>query len=525
MGPPFNLTPGEKNISNFIIGTYFGMKNPLPTIVCLPGIIAENPKVYLQLISVYGSIFGAISSLVAIGYTMKYSISFIKKLIKKKKHRPLKPVESKFINDVAKDTKNTKKVTKKNITAFIQRRTKTRKLSLKQKKLLSTVLRKKRITKFGKSRFGKSRFGKWQNYATGALHAPLYLSPIGNFVNYDTGNTIFSKNKERRKAAMEEIAGTALAVPAVIGLGYGVHSVYQYVKKKKERKNLSKFGKSRFGKDLSLEDELKTKINVRREGKNLNSHVKGSVARTFGASGGEGMQEIGDLKKYLMEQYINPFKARIKKLQDFKKSQFGRKSKFGKLKFGRKLKFGGAGWDISKGLYYGTVSLYTTPACFAKLESFKTFMLKRLMELDSELSLLEGGKEQKINHEIYNKDYKLDKLSVAGSFIGDGGFGGVCRSNINKAKRQILEVLKDISKRIVSLEQKELEQDKSSAFGKRHFGGNKLKIAAAIATIGGGLALKSALTPSAHGSKQSKDLEAYRKEQNAKILAKIPKRN
>jgi len=356
MGPPFNLTPVQKNISDFIISTYFGMKNPLPTIICSPGVIAENPKVYLQLISVYGSIFGAITSLVALGYSIKYSITFIKKIIKKKKHRPLKPLENKFINDVAKDTKHNKKVTKKNITKFVERRSKGKKLSSKQKKVLSTVLRKKRISKFGKN--------------------------------------------------------------------------------------------------LSLEDELKTKIKVRSEGKNFKTSMKGSAARTFGASGGEGMQEISDLKKYLMEQYINPFKARIKKLNKIVQ------------KFGKRTAFGGSGWDISKGLYYGAVSLYTTPACFAKLDSFKTFMLKRLMELDSELSMLEGGKEQKINHEIYNKDYKLDKLSVAGSFIGDGGFGGVCRSNINKAKRQILEVLKDISKRIVSLEQKELEQDKS-AFGKR----------------------------------------------------------
>ena len=94
-------------------------------------------------------------------------------------------------------------------------------------------------------------------------------------------------------------------------------------------------------------------------------------------------------------------------------------------------------------------------------------MLKKLMDIDSELSMLEGGKEPKINNDIYKKDYKLDSISKVGSYLGDGGFGGVCRSNINKTKRQILEVLENIEKRIVSLEQKQIEQDKSAAFGKR----------------------------------------------------------
>jgi len=145
MSVPFTLDNYQKVIMNFITSTYFGMSNPLPTIVCLPGVIAENPKMYIQLVGTYGSILGAITTLVGIGYTIKYATRLVKKIIKKKKHRTLKSNENNFINDVAKDAKKTKIVTKKNITKFIQKRN--GHLSKRQKKIITTVLRTTKIKK------------------------------------------------------------------------------------------------------------------------------------------------------------------------------------------------------------------------------------------------------------------------------------------------------------------------------------------------------------------------------------------
>jgi hypothetical protein len=150
MPPPTNLKFIDKTILNFIIGTYFGIKNPLPTLVCLPGLIAGNPKVYLQLVGTYGAVLGAITSLVALGYTIRYATRIVKKIIQKKKHRPLKPVENKFIARVAKDSKHTKKVTKKNLRKFLP------KLTPKQNKAITNKIKKiKKFKKFKKMKFGE----------------------------------------------------------------------------------------------------------------------------------------------------------------------------------------------------------------------------------------------------------------------------------------------------------------------------------------------------------------------------------
>ena len=145
MGNPFSLRFIDKTILNFIISTYFGIKNPLPTLVCLPGLIAGNPKVYLQLVATYGSVLGAITSLVALGYTIRYATRIVKKIIQKIKHRPLKPVENKFIGRVAKDAKHTKKVTKKNLRKFLP------KLTPKQNKAITNKIKKFKKFKFGET--------------------------------------------------------------------------------------------------------------------------------------------------------------------------------------------------------------------------------------------------------------------------------------------------------------------------------------------------------------------------------------
>ena len=146
MPPPVNLGFVEKTVLNFIISTYFGMKNPLPIFICLPGLVLNNPSVYLKLIGVYGSIIGAITTLVALGYTVKYATIIVKKIIKRKKHKPLTPVEIKFIDDVAKDAKNAKKDKFKNVKKFVKRRTGN--VTPQQGKVLTKVV--KRVKKFKK---------------------------------------------------------------------------------------------------------------------------------------------------------------------------------------------------------------------------------------------------------------------------------------------------------------------------------------------------------------------------------------
>ena len=124
MPPPVNSTFIQKSIIDLVIGIYFGMRNPLPTLICLPEIILERPGFYLKFAGVYGSVFGAITTLVSIGYTIKHATRIVKNIIKKKKQRSLNSEENKFINDVAKDTKKSKKPTKRSILSFITRRTK-----------------------------------------------------------------------------------------------------------------------------------------------------------------------------------------------------------------------------------------------------------------------------------------------------------------------------------------------------------------------------------------------------------------
>jgi hypothetical protein len=90
----------------------------------LPGIILENPKKYIKFASIYGSIFGAISTLVAIGFTLKYAIKVVKRMIAKRKHRKLTTVENNLITKISMDTKKHKKVSKTNILNFLKRKLK-----------------------------------------------------------------------------------------------------------------------------------------------------------------------------------------------------------------------------------------------------------------------------------------------------------------------------------------------------------------------------------------------------------------
>ena len=124
MSPPTTLSFIQRSIFDLIGGMYFGATNPLPTLICLPGIILENPKLYIKFASIYGSIFGAVSTLVTLGFTLRYSIKLIKKFIAKRKHRKLTTAENKLITSIGMDTKKHKKVSKRNILHFLKRKLK-----------------------------------------------------------------------------------------------------------------------------------------------------------------------------------------------------------------------------------------------------------------------------------------------------------------------------------------------------------------------------------------------------------------
>jgi len=144
---PVKVSFTEKKIVELIHGLFFGLNNPVSTVVCLPGIIIENPKHMLALVTTYSSILGAITTLVAMGYTVKYAIRIVKKIIRKIKHRKVKPNESKLINELAKNNKNVK--TKFDIINFVKKFI-TKKYKIKSNVLNKTIRKFKKTKRFKK---------------------------------------------------------------------------------------------------------------------------------------------------------------------------------------------------------------------------------------------------------------------------------------------------------------------------------------------------------------------------------------
>ena len=232
MPPPTTLSTSERNILAFITLSFFGARNPIVALVGIHGVIFENPRVNLQLAETYGAIFGALTTLVAIGHTLKYAIRIVKKVIQRKKHRSLKTVEVKAINEIANDTKHGKKVTEKNVMKFVHKRTR-KGISPKQRIAIRKVIRKKNNKKVKKFRFG----GSLKNYASGAVGG-MALPGIST-LGYKSAGAFTTKGSDANIALKQKkqgsYAGTGLLVLGGLGL-----NAYRKRQKKKEQEQKEK---------------------------------------------------------------------------------------------------------------------------------------------------------------------------------------------------------------------------------------------------------------------------------------------
>ena len=260
-------------------------------------------------------------------------------------------------------------------------------------------------------------------------------------------------------------------------------------------KDLSYFTKSnKFG-GANI-DALKTREIQNMKGKNIKTGITGGLASAAGGSGLEGMLEVSQMKKYLIKEEIEPLLERITKLEKIneikdnkeieKSIKLNEKNEIkenkeieksiklnekNEIKENKEIEnkeienkeienkeikkgnlFGNEITSIISGIYYGTTGLVTTPGCYIKLKNAKTFLLKLMMDIDKRISAIEKVNSN-INSDIYKKTYKLDKLGKAGNFLR-GGLGGVCRDNILKIKRIILDTIKEFNDRIDILEKK-----------------------------------------------------------------------
>lgn len=216
--------------------------------------------------------------------------------------------------------------------------------------------------------------------------------------------------------------------------------------------------KSRFGNE-TIKDAIVDRNLQNIKGKNIKTGLTGELASAAGGSGLEGMVEISQMKKYLVKEEIAPLLERIKKLEqknniisdnkiekNIKENEINDTNETNEINKKNNNSFGG----IVSGIYYGTTGLVTTPGCFIKLNNAKSFLLKIIKDIDNRISKIENV-TSKINGDIYNKSYKTDSIGKASNFLG-GGFGGVCRNNILKIKRILLDQIKEFDNRIKILE-------------------------------------------------------------------------
>jgi hypothetical protein len=152
---PVKVSFTEKKIVEFIHGLFFGLNNPLSITICLPGIIMENPKHMLALLTTYSSILGALTTLIAMGYTVKYAIRIVKNVIRKIKHRKVKPNESKIINKLSKNVKKIKN--KSDLINFVKKFI-TKEYKIKSTVLNKTIIKFKKTQKFKKIKVTKKQF-------------------------------------------------------------------------------------------------------------------------------------------------------------------------------------------------------------------------------------------------------------------------------------------------------------------------------------------------------------------------------
>jgi len=218
-------------------------------------------------------------------------------------------------------------------------------------------------------------------------------------------------------------------VKRIFVAGIGLLTLY------KARQYFNNHYRTKFGENKLSDDDTKTLEKIMKslnskilyfKGKNAKTYFKGIGSRIIGGSGGEAVQELNSMKRYILEKYILPFENILTNLEKQKSEN----------------NFGNIG-DI----LYAPISMKKAKDCKEGLEKTKEEFLQKLIDIDKRVSKLEG-KEPSITKEIYNRESTTFQkyLKVSGTLNLEPG--AICRTDVYKTKVILFETLKDIGNRI-----------------------------------------------------------------------------